>query len=310
MKNLNCLFIFIFCVVTFLGCSTHINVRVNRPAEVDLSFVETIAIIPFAEDPSFWDYVLFGTDEYKISKYFTSRLETKLSNAEYFKVVTTSKEYGTIPPCDAYISGSIHSLNTNIKQKERIVKDEKTQTEKKIIEFFRVLEFSISYRIIDQSTGNVLKKFEDSYSLTSEYESEKSKVPTACDLAKSELNDVISDLIRKITPYTTSKSISLLKDKSKNSQMEYADSLVKEGNLVLAYNEFMKVYETTNMFEAGYNCACILEAQNKYEEAETFLQDLYNKTGNSKALDLLKDVQYEIKQRDKLIQQNKNRGMN
>ena len=135
-------------------------------------------------------------------------------------------------------------------------------------------------------------------------------MPTACDLAKSELNDVISDLIKKITPYTTSKSISLLKDKSKNSQMEYADSLVKEGNLVLAYNEFIKVYETTNMFEAGYNCACILEAQNKYEEAETFLQDLYNKTGNSKALDLLKDVQYEIKQRDKLIQQNRNRGMN
>ena len=92
--------------------------------------------------------------------------------------------------------------------------------------------------------------------------------------------------------------------------MEYADKLVKDGNLTLAYNEFIEVYENTNMFEAGYNAACILEAQEKYEVAQDFLLDLYNRTGNTKALELLKDVRYEIRQRDKLIQQNKTRGLN
>ena len=315
MKKISFLLASFISFFLIFSCSTNINVRVNRPAELDLSFAETIAVLPFAEDPNFWDYLLFGTDTYEIAKHFTTRLQSKLTESDYFTVINPSQvqialQNGKIPSCDVYITGNIYNLYTKIEENERTEKNSKTDVVEVIIEYYRTLNFSLTYQVVDSATGEILKKFQDSYTLESEYELLKSKVPSPCELAKSELNDVISDLITQITPHSVSKSITLLKDKTKNPQMEYADKLVKDGNLTLAYNEFIEVYENTNMFEAGYNAACILEAQEKYEEAQDFLLDLYNRTGNTKALELLKDVRYEINQRDKLIQQNKTRGLN
>lgn len=314
MRKLSLYVIFTIFLLSFFSCATNINVRVNRPAKIDLSYAKTIAVIPFSEDPDFWDYIVFGTDTYELGKYFTNKLQTKLLENQYFKVVDHSQvqnslNYGKVPPCDIYISGKIYNLYTKVKERETVEKDDKTDTETINVDYCRVLNFSLTYNIIDSKTGEILKKFDDSFSIESDYELSKSQVLTATQLAKTDLDNVIYTLITEITPHTVNKNITLLKDKSKNPQMKYADDLVKDGNLTFAYKEYMEIFEKTNMFEAGYNAACILEAQGKYEEAETLLLDLYNLSGNSKALELLKDVRYEILQRNKLIQQDKTRGL-
>jgi hypothetical protein len=314
MKKTNFLLAFLISIFLFFSCSTNINVRVNRPAELDLSFAETIAVLPFAEDPTFWDYLLFGTDTYEIGKYFTTRLQSKLTDSNYFSVlnpaqVQVSLSNGKIPPSDIYITGNIYNFYTDIEENETKEKNSKTNEVEVIIEYYRTLRFSLTYQIVDSATGEILKKFQDSYTLKSDYELEKSKVPSACEVAKSEINDIISDLITQITPHSVTKSITLLKDKTKNPQMKYANDLVKDGNLTFAYKEYIEIFERTNMFEAGYNAACILEAQGKYEEAETLLLNIYNTSGNSKALELLRDIRYEISQRNKLIQQNQTRAL-
>ena len=161
--------------------------------------------------------------------------------------------------------------------------------------------------IIDSATGKILKDYDKTFSKESSFELEIEKVPSALELAQSTLKTEITNLIKLIIPYTTTKSIALEKDTTKNPQMEYAKKLVKQSNYLLAYNEYLDVYEKTSMFAAGYNAGCMLFVLERYEEAEAMFEDVYNKTGNPKAQDALREVQTEIRFQEKLDQQANNR---
>jgi len=70
---------------------------------------------------------------------------------------------------------------------------------------------------------------------------------------------------------------------------------VKEGNLSAALEKYLSVYNELGLFEAGYNAARIMEAQGKYTEAEKLMLEVYNKTGEKKARNAIKEIQREIK---------------
>ena len=158
---------------------------VERPAKIDLSYAKTISVLPFSEDPDFWDYIVFGIDSYEIGKYFTNKLQTKLLESEYFTLVNHSEvqnslSNGKVPPCDVYISGKIYNLYTKVKERETVEKDDETDTDESTIDYYRILTFSLTYSIIDAKTGEILDKFDDSFSINSDYELSKSQVLTAC----------------------------------------------------------------------------------------------------------------------------------
>jgi hypothetical protein len=69
----------------------------------------------------------------------------------------------------------------------------------------------------------------------------------------------------------------------------------------------LEVYETTGMFEAGYNAAMLLVVLEKYDDAKILMTELYSQTGNQKAKTAIKDIQYEIKSREKYLQQQQSR---
>lgn len=293
------------------SCTTYVNMQVNRPAEIDLSYAETISILPFAEDPTMWNYVFVGTDTYELGTYFSKNLQNQLISSDYFSIINSDQvvaalQNGKVPNCDVYIKGKIYNLYTSIEQEE--IKAPNTEKDSEnLVKYKRILKYSLNYMIIDSATGKILKDYDKTFSKESSFELEIEKVPSALELAQSTLKTEITNLIKLIIPYTTTKSIALEKDTTKNPQMEYAKKLVKQSNYLLAYNEYLDVYEKTSMFAAGYNAGCMLFVLERYEEAEAMFEDVYNKTGNPKAQDALREVQTEIRFQEKLDQQANNR---
>lgn len=286
----------------FCGCATTIKVNVMRPSELDLGNVESIGVLSSVRKPTIFEYMFFNTDGYELSKDFAVALQSELIEENYFTVVDSNKisvalKNGEKIPCDIYISTEISDVSSKIKKIKVKTKDDTH------IEYYRELNYSLNYLIVESQTGKILKEIETNFSNQSDSELFEEDVVSTRNLAYNDFYSVISKLKKQIMPYIENKRISLLKDKTKNPQMENADSLVKSGNLDLAFTEFIKIYNSTSLFEAGYNAACILEAQEKYEEALELMKEIYKKSGNKKAKNALDEIRFEITSRDKLQRQ-------
>ena len=307
MKKTNIILSFFALLILFTSCATSIPTRIQRPAELDVSYAETISILPFAQKPGFWDYMFFGKETYDVANYFTKQLEINLISANYFTIIDTKEalaalNMGRMPPSDIFITGKIYNLYSKIKEKE--VKTSK-DSEETHIEYYRVLNYSVLYQIVDTKTRQILDEFDQSYSEESELFLTEKEVSSIEELAQKELSSLAVSIRKKVTPYTEKKYINLLKDKTKNPQMKYANELAKKEKYTNAYNEFIEVYETTKLFEAGYNAAMLLVVLEKYDDAKILMNELYTETGSQKARNALKDIQYEITSRDKYLEQQK-----
>lgn len=309
IKKINIILSIFALLIIFTSCATTISTRIQRPAELDLSYAESISIFPFAEKPGFWDYMFFGRETYDLANYFTNQLETNLIAANYFTITNAKQsqafiDIGILPATDIFITGKVYNVYSKIKEKE--VKNSKN-SEETHTEYYRVLNYSVIYQIVDGKTRQILDEFDQSYSEESGLFLTEEEVSSIDDLAQSELSSLAVSIRKKISPYTERKSINLLKDKTKNPQMKYANELAKKGSYTNAYKEFLEVYETTGMFEAGYNAAMLLVVLEKYDDAKILMTELYSQTGSQKARNALKDIQYEIKSREKYLQQQQSR---
>ncbi|MBO5481828.1 MAG: hypothetical protein J5978_00655 [Spirochaetaceae bacterium] len=106
--------------------------------------------------------------------------------------------------------------------------------------------------------------------------------------------------MKKIAPYTVHREISMMKDKSKNTNMKLAKEFIKNGQINLAKEEYLKVYKQTGLLEAGFNAARLMEAQGNYEEAEKIMFEIYQNSANKKVYSALNDIRYEIRTAKKL----------
>lgn len=307
MKKTHLLFI-LSLIFLFSSCATNISVRVQRPAELDLSYAETIAVISTTPKLDFWDYFFYDAEyeEYEIAETLVSLLESRIITSNYFTLIDSNQanysiKNGLKPTSDVYITVNINELNTEIKIEEYKKNDIIT------LKYYRTLNFNLTYQIVDSKTSVILKKAQESFSCESDKVDNEKDVQTAKYLAENKLSSFISKFMKQITPYTEQKTLTLLKDKTKNPQMEYADKLAKDGRLTLAYKEFLEIYNSTGMYEAGYNAAIILVAQERYEEASELMSDVYRTSGNLKARDAIKEIQFEIQSRDKLQKQTETR---
>jgi len=112
-----------------------------------------------------------------------------------------------------------------------------------------------------------------------------------------------------LQPYMVTKSIKLLspntKDKVLKERMKAADEFAENYNLAEASAEFQNIYEETGLVEAGYNAAILQEALGNLSKAEEMMQAVYNKNPDPKVLKGLSDIQYEMKQAQRLESQKK-----
>ena len=85
--------------------------------------------------------------------------------------------------------------------------------------------------------------------------------------------------------------------------MKNADKLAKKNCITESYDEFIRIYRETELFEAGYNAAVLQLALGNLNTAKEIMEELYNKSFDKRALDALSDINNEIYQAQRLKNQ-------
>lgn len=337
-KKLFVIFI-IFCSLFFItSCATTIRTNVTRPAKLDLNGAETISVLPFASSGfnstglgyggasivigDFFDsFINTSAIERQVLNYLQANIENGLVKSPYIEVINSAVvnnalKLGKRPPVDVYLTGEMITFNVYDKEKvqKRVLPQENDDDDKKNQKPIIVYDKSYSrdvllvfnYQIVDSFSNKVISfdtiKIEES----SGFYDDKDSLPEVMSMIQYDLDGNIDKLLKDLQPYTISKSISLMEDKSKNPQMKLADKLAKDGYFKESYNEFLKVYREHNQLEAGYNAAMILMAMGELNQAENLMAEICEKFNNSKAYESLYDIRNEIKQSEILNNQIKN----
>lgn len=348
MKNIKKVkFLFLFSICLFCsGCATTIGFRLTRPAELDLNGAKTIAVLPFkpfayynsieaakgvdvAIRSFFQALDKSGPDEKKAINYIHDYIEEGLMESPYISVVSSESvsralKEGYINPADVYLTGEVTNYNVYERKTTEKIKIEvdddddeskgkRKETYKYVDYFTRYVEFDFRYLIIDSSNDKVINvRKVKIHENSGRYESPRD-LPSAYSIIKSELSSTCREVLRELQPYTITKYVDLIEDKSKDKtlhkQMKNAHKLAKDGNNKQAYEEFSRIYDEYKVFEAGYNAALLQEVFGNLSAAEKMMSALYNETKDSRAATALSDIHYEIKQAKRLQSQTEDKEL-
>lgn len=324
--GLQTVFFLVVSQVLFTSCATTVKFPVQRPAELDSMGAQTIAVLPFSYGNKNFFYYNHSTDSEFVANYIQTKFQDRIGQSDFFtqiepQPILKAIHNGLKPPCDLYIHGSIYNLSDKLnkvivktEEEENKNTKDRSKREKKKILYSRSVSLSVNYKIIYTLTGQILysttQHIEEE---TSEYEV-KTQVPNFFSLIQYDLDYKIRTIVKKLVPYTTTRKISLLKDKSKNpiieAKMESANELAKNGLTSQAQIAFMGIYQDTGSFEAGYNAARLLEAADQLDQAAQLMYQIYMETHHKKAEKALKEILKEIEYAERLQQQLKARNNN
>ena len=322
-KLLKIPFIFILSCTLF-SCATSIPMNVLRPAELDLGGAEYICVIPFRTS----DYVFYpavgnrlsitigssqkvrNKAEKNIADYITSGLVSKLSHSQYFKLVSataveTALRYGNKAPVDVYLTGNIDNFTNDIVTVKRKVEVDGKEVIKTY--YSRKVGVSISYQVVDASNNTIISYKNKNIGLESSENLKVNDLPDPIDLIDYQLDSLINQISNELQPYYVTITIKLLKDKTKNPKMKYADELANDGLIEEARQTFMEVYLAIHQFEAGYNAAQLSVVLGDLEKAYSLMVELVGDTQDKRARTALRDIRNEINLAKKLKEQQRAR---
>lgn len=326
----------------FSSCVTSITANIERPAELDLGGANRIAVIPFqtSDNEKYNDShsdrsgsILLAIGGFifdamqpspnegvqkDIAEYITGHLTEAVNSSNYFKMVEPQKVLSALKenktvPTDVYLTGKIRALKTDIDEdKKTVEKTDSNGNKTTSVEwsYCKTVETTVSYSVVSAKDNIVIGTREKTLKKSSSYYSSRRSLPDEMDLLKSELDSLISKIMHEIQPYTITKKLDLLKDKSKDDRMKKANDYAKDGKLNDALKIYKSVYKENKNFEAGYNAAQILIAKNEFNEARSLMEKLYSSTGDKRASDSLKLINEEIVYAERLKKQQEARKQN
>ncbi len=109
---------------------------------------------------------------------------------------------------------------------------------------------------------------------------------TATDIFDYLVKEILADVTNQLTPHYTTTYIDLMLNKPKAEAVKNAYSYVDSGNYQIALEMFLKEYKTSGHIPSGYNAAVLYYALGDYDNAFDLSYEVYNKSGNSNALEL------------------------
>lgn len=319
-----------FILLLLTGCATRVHFNVTRPAELNLNGAKTIAVLPIkpyeyynVKTESALDFVLstfflnFKSVPYEETRaidYIQTALERGLISSPYIDMVSASAveqavKKGYINPADVYFTGEVTYFRIeDEKHTDKILVEDSGKTDKKkeykYVDYYtRIVHFEFKYQIVDSSSNKILA-YETIRLQKFSGKREKSKdLPSAYGMLESDLSSLVQKILKQLQPYEISKSVTLLEDKTKNQDMKYAAQLSKEHKLEESYSLYLRIYDYTNLFEAGYNAALLQQVMGNLSKAERMMENLYEETLDVRAYKALVDIRYEISQAQKLYEQ-------
>ncbi len=109
---------------------------------------------------------------------------------------------------------------------------------------------------------------------------------SSTEIFESLVDDFFSTVTNQLTPHYVTTYIDLLANKPKADSIKDAYSYVDDGNYNVALEIFLKEYQASGHIPSGYNAAVLYYALGDYDEAFDLSWEVYNKSGNSNALEL------------------------
>ena len=318
------------------SCATTVNVRLTRPAQLDLNGARTIAILPFKPKSYYTEYdttIAIGRriitnsfyqffeikdpDEQLLLDSIHSQLENGLSASPYITLVSSSAveralKKGTLNPADVYLTGEVSYYNVDDRRftERKLVKEARgnQKAEYENVHYWeREVSLVFRYQIVSSETEEIIGFNEFRCNDTSSRYASRNSLPRPYSVIESQVKRAARRILQELQPYTVTKSITLLetktKDKALKERMKAADELADNSQLARASEEFSAIYEETGLVEAGYNAAILQEALGNFSEAEKMMTEVYNANPDSRVAKGLEDIKYEIRQANRLKNQ-------
>ena len=116
------------------------------------------------------------------------------------------------------------------------------------------------------------------------------------------LREIPSQVAKQLAPSWDEYHVSLMSNKPK-ADVAHAYKLAEQGNLREAYEVFFQAWEKNTHLPSGYNAALLLEGLGQYSEALALMNQVYNRTGDSKSHDQLIRLKEVSSQQDEAMKQ-------
>ncbi len=320
--------------ILFFSCASTVNVRLTRPAQLDLNGAQTISVLPFKPCSYYKEYDTYlgaellinsfyqifeieDPDESSLLNVLKSGIERGLLDSPYISLVNSSEvlraqKNGHLNPADVYLTGEMtyFDVSDDSWEERKLLKSAEgnRKAEYEIITYWqREVEFTFRYQVVDSYDNHVISYREIHRNCSSDSYRRRGDLPSAYSIAEYTVRTAAKTILKELQPYSVIKSIKLLdaktKDKVLKERMKTADKLASDGLIKEALDSFFDIYEESGLVEAGYNAAILTEALGKLSDAESMMLALYEKTHDSRVAKGLADIRYEINQANRLKNQ-------
>lgn len=268
-------------------------------------------------------------DEQRCLNYVKTGLEKGLMNSPHINLIDSNLvenaiKNNTTIPADVYFVGEVTDFFVrDDKRTEKIKVEEKQKKQSEYLDgnsfsadfseskptyryedrFVRNVTLTISYKVVDSKTNRIIS-FDSLTMRKSSFEEKRAyNLPSAYTMLEYDLERAVKKILQELQPYSETRYVELLPDKSKNPNMKIADRLADDGNIIQSLAEFDRIYAEIGLFEAGYNAAMLELAMGKLDVAEREMQDLCDKFNDPRAYEALADIRSEINSTKRLEDQ-------
>ena len=268
------------------GCATTITFHVQRPPTLNTLGIQRLAVMPFTTTDN-------SSLQRQAAAWLTNESLTRIQGTNHFTLINAGEiervraAGGNVETlADALFSGQVISTAVHNSSRQGSYKDKEGNTVTYTI-YEREVQLAFSYSLTRTRDGSMLGPI--SRSLTANDSNEnRTELRTAEAMVQSLVQRSLAGLARDVAPYMATENRSLMKEPSKDKiikqRVKDANALVKAGSYKSAQNAFMGIYQDTGSFAAAYNTALLIEVQGDLEGASAFFQEVYNETGNPKAV--------------------------
>ncbi|MDR2953371.1 MAG: hypothetical protein LBU82_09045 [Treponema sp.] len=304
--------------VLLTGCATALNFTVQKLPAMDTLGIKTLAVMPFETSDR-------SPLQRQAATWLTSEAESRIQEADHFTMVSSSqvdiyrqRKQNLSDYVDALFCGKIISLSVDNSSRQDTRTNFKTKEEYTVTVYERKVKLEFQYNIERARDGSIigpLRKSDSAYSIA---ENDQGNLNTPETMVRSIIERNMRRLAQDVAPYTVTERRTLMKETSKDKAIKerakYAGELVKSGNYKVAQEAYLAIYKDTFSFAAAFNACLLIAAQGDKEMAATFMQIVYNDTGNplanAEVARLKKEMETSglaaaytenISQRDKLI---------
>jgi hypothetical protein len=284
-------------ILVLAGCSTSIQLAVNRPPTLNTSGINRIAVMPFEAD---------GRND-ELARYATTVAASNIRAMNHFTLVDPSEverfryyNRSIENLADATFVGHITRTAVGSDAKPWSYKDNDGNTVSGTT-YMTTVEVDFDYSLVRARDGSLIgpvsKRGRGRASSDEGY-------PSASALMRQTIDGELRFVGRDLAPYMSYERRVFAKDKASGkalkADMKNALALVKAGNYKPALDAYLRIYGQYKNVAAAENASILYESFGDIKSAADIMRQAYDESGNPKAKAALDRLDRNIRDQETL----------